>query len=391
MNFLLNLIGISSPSPTRDDTTPSTSNWKPVFEFLEQNTRFFELLESHSPTLDDDHGKNPFCLIKGCVQSGKSQIIHSLCLYSTCVLKRNVLVIVRNFTDDYDQFRRGFEKFLCCYQEFSEHNDDSPDVPHVYYIGDVKRDKNGVLNGHEDMLEDLSSSTNVLIALANHDQLSKINECLDYLETHNHQPLDIILDEVDQLGYSMGDRFAPQLDHLIENYGHAVFGISATLFEPLQSDKFEFKTSRVYYLTPPPNYKGITHIIYHYIQPNDGRLLDDPDLTSFFDAHRHHQPYNINHQYKHPMIALLKTERLITQQDALLASMKKKYAKHYTLVTYNGTCCQLYSLHLQDKKLVLPVCKKKGFLKNGVYTFKPSDIYNVNGFSNKNDLKKYTL
>lgn len=292
MDFLYTLFGVSG-TVSDSLSLPSTAS-SSVIDFLQQKTRLFDLI-SHDPLTD----KKTQCLIKGFVQSGKSRVMYALCLYMTCVLGHNVVVIVRNFMDDYDQFRRGFEKFLLEYRDFcSAGDDDSLDLPHVYYAGDVKRTKNGDLSHHEDFIGDLSTSHNVVIALANHDQLSKFNDCMDHVSNDDdisvHTPFTVIIDEIDQLGYSMGDRFAPQLEHLVSMKADAVFGISATFFEPLQTNTYGFKTNRVCYLKPPPEYKGITHITYHCIEPTDGDLLKDPDLDRFLTHHCDHKPFRIH-------------------------------------------------------------------------------------------------
>jgi len=392
MNFLYDLLGMSK-TPLPDDislgstTTPALKEM--VVNFLRERTRLFELIEDTTLGSDAD---TPHSLIKGCVQSGKSRIIHAICLYTTLVHEQNVLVVVRNFTDDYDQFRRGFEKFLQEYRDFVEDGIDEVDTPNLYYAGDIKRTKEGELNHHEDLLQDLSSGTNVVVALANYDQISKLTDCFDYFDENDpgHKPLQIIIDEIDQLGHAMGDRFGPQLDHVIQNKGNGVVGISATLFQSIQTEKFGFKTSRVFHLTPPPGYKGITDIIYHFIEPTDGNLLNDPDLDRFLETHRTHEPYSIHTHSKHPMIGLIKTERLIAQQDLLFEKITKKYKDDYTVMTYNGTSCKMYSSNLKKERLVLPVCKRKGTYTKGVHTFKNTPLpYVIQYLKNNGGAEKF--
>lgn len=360
MNFLYHLFGGNHP-PSEEDESVVLSDT--VHDFLDKHTRLYELIRAQT---DQENGD--FHLIKGCVQSGKSRIIHALCLHTTCILQTNILVIVRNFTDDYDQFRRGLENFICEYKTCTHHSDE----PNIYYLGDIKRDQNNELKNHEDMVEDLVSSTNVIIALANHDQISKMNDCFEYISQHapSFKKIHVVIDEVDQIGYSMGERLAPQLEHLLETYADRVYGVSATLFEPMQTSKMDFQSNHVYYLKPPLNYKGITDIMYHYIEPSDEDLLKDVDLMRFLDVYRNHEPYHLKHSEKHPWIGMIKTERLICQQDALLCKIKEKYPQDYTVITYNGTSCQMYSPPLQSMKIILPKCRKKGVYKKDIHTFR---------------------
>jgi len=382
MDFLYNLIGnqtvsessdaesvYETASQITDSISPNPKRY--ILDFIKEKTHLFDLVKDdpHNPTLSEpyDHKGIAYTLIKGCVQSGKSRIIHALCLYHTGYLESNVLVMLRNFTDDYDQFQRGFKRFLLEFEEFLESFDtlDMIEIPNIYYAGNIKRRKDNTLFRHEDMLDDISKGANVILSLANHDQLSKINDCLDIVAENNNInfPLYVIIDEIDQIGYSLGDQFSPQFRYLVETNCEAVFGISATLFEPIQSRSLGFDTKNLYYLKPPGDYKGVTDIQYHYIEPSDGDTLNDKDLNDFLNNHKDHKPFQIKDKDEHPMITMIKSERLIAQQDLLMKMIMKTFKKEYTVLTYNGTNCKLYSHHLNKIKIVLPICKKKGMEK----------------------------
>jgi len=342
-----------------------------IIDFLKQKTELFNLILDNS-LVKKNNDDIDYTLIKGCVQSGKSRIIYSLCLYLSCYIKSNIVIILRNFTHDYDQFLRGFQRFVMEFQDYIELNGVFDlEQPNIYYIGNIKRKKDNSLYNHEDMIQDMSNTSNVIVALANSEQLSKINDCIDLLCENNgkNYPLNVIIDEIDQIGYSQGDQFSPQLSYLIKNNTDSLFGISATLFEPLQSNTLGFTTKKIYYLKPSDKYKGIPDIHYHYIEKNDQDILNDQDLHKLLQDHRIHEPFQINHKESHPMILLIKTERLIAQQDKLMLSIKKRYKLDYTVITYNGTNCKLYSYHLKDKKIILPSCKKKGQYKDEMHCF----------------------
>lgn len=382
MNFLYGLLGrgaipdnsgtVSSYETASQISSNDLDPKRYVLEFLQQKTHLFDLLKDDplNPSLSEpyDHKGIAYTLIKGCVQSGKSRIIHALCLYHTGYLGSNVLVMLRNFTDDYDQFQRGFRRFLLEFEEFLESYDtlDILEMPTIYYMGNIKRKKDNTLSRHEDMLEDISNGSNVILSLANHDQLSKLNECLDILAENNkvNFPLYVIIDEIDQIGYSLGDQFSPQFRYLVETNCEAVFGISATLFEPIQSRSLGFTTKNLYYLKPPADYKGVTDIQYHYIETSDKEIVEDKDLDNFLTDHKDHKPFQIKDKDEHPMIMMIKSERLIAQQDLLMAMIRTKFKTEYTVIIYNGTNCKLYSHLLKNTKIILPVCKKKGIEKD---------------------------
>ena len=358
-------------------------------KFLREKTRLFDLFpgdgssgssnssssnssssNSSSSNSSSGEGKNhSSTLIKGAVQSGKSRILFALCLlHGTYQQNANVMVLVRNFTDDYDQFQRNFRAFLDEYSEFLlqqpeiETDDDVLEyLPSFYYMGNVKKIKqNGMLRNHEDLCEDLVKGQCVVIALANDHQTSMMNDCLDIVAaaSSSERELWVMIDEADQLIYSEGDKFTPQLDALLER-SHHVYGISATLYETFYDPNQRFCTDRVFYLTPPPEYKGIDQLAYESIRKTCNGLMEDEDLEQFLQRQCDKEPFWIRSSEKHPMMTLIKTENLITEQDRLLHKIQTRFPKQYTIITYNGTCTKLYSESLCGERIVLPVCRKK--------------------------------
>jgi hypothetical protein len=89
------------------------------------------------------------------------------------------------------------------------------------------------------------------------------------------------------------------------------------------------------------------------------------------------------------MIMMIKTERLIAQQDVLMQIIKNQYKYNYTIITYNGTNCKLYSHSLQDK-IILPICKKKSQYKNNIHSFNNTPLpYVLQYLKNNGGAKKF--
>ena len=327
---------------------------KTIYEFLKNRTALFGLIP-------DDPLKMPYqtSLIKGAVQSGKSRIIHALSLlfYSQ---NHSVLILLRNYTNDYEQFHRGMTDFLQEARDFTGTNARS----NVFYLGNLKRVKNSIL--HQERLMD-DSPHSILIGLANHEQISKLNRCLDIQK----KKLIIIIDEVDQICFSSGRQLNCELDHLIQNYAEHLFGISATLYGPLHVPRFELHTSQIYNLRAPKDYKGINDIRFHFINSSKENLLNDADLDLFLRSNRTHEPFSS----EHPMIALIKTERLISNQDTLLRSIANRYPE-YCIITYNGTCCRLYASKLRSSPCIR-IAKKRSKLDNDIHSFRGVSIAHV--------------
>lgn len=320
------------------------------FDFIKEKTCLFNLSN------DLNINKNKYTLIKGAVQSGKSRIIYALILYYKYYLEENIIILLRNFTNDYEQFYRGLLLFIKEFNDFIQHDNQI----NIHYLGKVCKNKKGFqLKNHEKILYDFKHDNSIFICLSNHDHLLKLNKCIELSNDINYS---IIIDEIDQIFYSNGKLFQPLLHQLIEN-SNKVFGISATLYEPFQDIDEKFKLSNIWYLLPPINYKGILDINYVYINDINKKLQKedsqnflkwDLDLNNFLNKYKQYEPIE-----NHPFIALIKTERLIANQDLLLSKIKEKYKDNYTIIIYNGTFLKLYSPHLINIKIKLPNSRKK--------------------------------
>ncbi|NCA15204.1 MAG: hypothetical protein EBS89_14000, partial [Proteobacteria bacterium] len=328
--------------------------------FLRDHTRIFELIPN-----TPDQQVFPSTLIKGAVQSGKSRIIFGLCLLHSIMNDANVLVIVRNFTDDYDQFQRNFISFLDEYSDFLSHEydieyDDLMEyLPSFYYIGNIKSNQYG-LSRHEEICRKMTEGRCVMIALANDKQIEHFNDCIDLIHNNNVSIKDLyaIIDEADQLIYSESDKFTPQLSFLLEQTKH-YYGVSATIYDAFYDSEKRFNTDRIFYLTPSPKYKGIDKLIFQSIEKTSQNLTMDSDLNRFLAHHSTQSPYQIRHQEKHPMLIMIKTEHLITKQDELMSKIYTRFPQEYTVITYNGTYSKIYSPALVGIRMVLPRCHKK--------------------------------
>ena len=348
--------------------------------FLKTHTRLFEVIDDLS--IFSNNLDTVYTLIKGAVQSGKSEIIHALVLYLTIRYKQNFTIILRNFMDDYDQMDRGLIRFIGLFQNFLiQHNIDDTDtfLPTVYYTGDIIRSKiNTKMCRHESLCQNLAIGGAIVVSLANVDQIIKLNECMDIVQQENTDLIimNVIIDEADQLMHSEGEKFSPQLDQFLLTAKN-VIGISATHYECLHDQKNRFSTDNIYILTPPPNYKGISNIQYQLIDPIDNKVKSskpneflewDKEFENFLNKNSEHEPFSIHTNEKHPMITLIKNERTTTNQHKMLEAISKHpvFGKEYTCIVYNGTEVVLYSHRLIHEKIVLPICRKREIINKSV-------------------------
>lgn len=347
---LWNLMWPSAPSPPEFDSN--------VVRFLKEKTRLFEVL----PTLVERVRTVPtttlYTLIKGLVQSGKAKLSYALLLYLTLEKGHNVGMIFRDMTGDYKQFRYlgGLEPFLREYEDYAKsQGDEDVDVPPIYYMGDVGMNREGFVTNHEGVCVSLASGGTILLALGNASQMIKMNEVLDLvLREGNRMTLSVVIDEADLLMYSEGEVFSPQLDRLLEKSAFA-YDISATVMDILQDPRF--LTAGVFAMTAPEGYKGLRDMGFTEIEPiNDSLKKQTPEaflewdgsLCSFLVDHADHSGFDIHDGETHPMITLLKTERMIRHQDALLDTLVEdsRFKNAYTVIVYNGSDTKLYSSSL---------------------------------------------
>ena len=346
-----------------------------VLQFLQEKTRLFEVVRTIRQMSQEDEDAQ-YSLIRGAIQSGKSRIIHSLVMYFTMVLNENMVVVVRNFTGDYEQLRHGYECFLEEFKEFlgveEEDEEEEMDLTELYYIGNVVRSKKkNKLSKHENLCTALGEGGCCVLTLANVDHLRKIIECVELVkdEEEDCPRFHLVIDEVDQLMYAEGDEFSPLFQHMLKEISFCVFGISGTLFENLQDGRFPIHN--IFDMRPPPHYKGVADIQFETIEKLEvpavksdkpkSFLERDPDMHKFLYASRNHPPvYMGKDKGLHPMILLIKTERFITNQEGLLQTIKDHpvLGESYTVITYNGSQNKVYSPALVGKKMILPVCFK---------------------------------
>lgn len=347
--------------------------------YLKLFTRLYDVISDFSKFNLDGRSKVCYALIKGAIQSGKSSIIHALLLLFTMVYKHNVIVLLRNFTEDYEQMSKGFLLFLEIYQDYvfeQGYTATQNYIPKIYYTGNVHRMKNGKLQQHENLCTDIALQKTVIFTIANHHHLESLNECL---EMAGPGSTTLIVDEVDQLLYTSGDVLSTQLQDLLTKVFN-VFGISATLYEPFNNPLFLFTSHHV--LLPPPNYKGVLDINFNLISKLDSKrkkkypntiLKWDKSLYQYLKMHKNNAPFA-----SQPCITLIKTERLKKKQLELQSQIANHdtFSTAYTVLTYNGESTTLFSSTLCGNQIIL--CNgKKSKLAGQHHVFSKTSIQYV--------------
>ena len=343
-----------------------------VLPFLKEKTRLFEVFPS-----EDLFSKDLRLLIKGAVQSGKSRILYSLILFLTFI-DHHVIVLLRNYFGDYEQFHRGWQNFIQEFQNFSA----GVSVPSTHFLGNITRQKStGKLVRHEKLAADLRSGVGCLtIGLSNGDHVQKFLDCWTSA-SDSDSSLSLLIDEVDQVFYTQGRVLKPLLEELVEKSTHTI-GISATLYEPLHDDLDFFRGSLI--MKPPKNYRGIDSISFRFIEPLEKKTSRDRDLSQFIKRLQHQPLPLLPTGDSHPLIALIKTERLLKKQDVLLEwiASHKSFQEAFTVISYNGSFVKLYSTSLVGQPVRL--VKKRGKQQGKSHLFPNGTIQSALQFLKNN-------
>lgn len=399
--FLQTLTNAVMPVDFEEDKTISSGNEfeeeeevfeddedKTIFSYILDQTpiaRVFGCLDSFDSAekkkkIEEALSPEGFSLIMGYIQSGKSKVLFGASLFLARILRRNVIVVLRDYTSDADQFLFNFKlRFLEAIREEIGSIETTEDIVPVRYAGDLIRPRKGSLLDPTGIRVAMNEGYgSVIVALANQSQLMSLNEILD---TVDEEPPTLFIDEVDDILYSTGG-CGDQMKRLTERSNY-VIGVSATVFDPLHDHRFI--GSRVFLLDPPENYKGVDRFITKTIEPLQSneeyttRLNKDMDLVRVLDSCRNTTIQSGNTD--HPLILLLKNERVISDQMTLLGDIQTMYGIDYVVIVHNGKNTTLLAPRLRhsNQTVRLPTSHKKPIRieENGVYVFNKAQIQDV--------------
>lgn len=320
-----------------------------------------------------------FSMIMGYIQSGKTEILFASTLFLARLLNQNVIVILRDYTGDAEQFlfnlKTRFLEGIRGDMITAGHDIGSvTDVLRVLFAGDIVHHKDESVSDPTHIADALHGGEGVVVvALANDTQILAVNKLLDDV----HSPPFVFIDECDDLMTSTGAR-GDQIKRLTERARH-VIGVSATVFDCLHDDRLA--SSRVYLLPPPTDYKGIDRFVMNTIDEipagdSTSRLDRDPDLVRLLDSNRTTVMSSGGKPY--PMITLIKNERLTADQMGLLRDIRKAYKDDYTVIVYNGKNISLYAPGLPtDGEIRLPSSHRKAKKEEPLLLFRRACVQDV--------------
>lgn len=332
VDFLMRIETNSNEST--DLKTQVQTTLKENIPFFEKNPGIFKDLdidESDSESKSESDFSSPKTkLIAGHVQSGKSAVICGLAVYMVKVLKKPVVIVVRNYTADYKQLASKFDR-NGSFEEF--------DVL-VHYAKDV--------NSNQIFHPNYPAIT---ICLEHQTQLRKL------IESHRNRPeaFCLIADEADAICYKQYDD-RERIAQFTELWSRAqqFIAITATAFDMLYMES-RLDNQSIYQLPVPEFYKGIQHPDFSFgvlpqkfdfnlsnISPSVAKLSDD--MEAFYLDLLDTPTFELDDGY-HPVICLQKTESVIRKQVQSLAALARHpvFGEEFIVMTYNGDGVYLYA------------------------------------------------
>jgi hypothetical protein len=292
--------------------------------------------ECKLPELFDD-GKSE--LYRGHVQSGKSNVMFCLALFSLVAKQKNCVVVLCDLTKDFKQFERGFNLFMSEFCEFLESKGITSFKP-IDVIGSFRIPKT--------LPKKMSEKTCLNVCMANKSQLSKL---LPFLQSRDFT---LIVDEADMIAYSSG-KYGEVLQ-TIQQIAYKTYEVTATSFKCLFSDTSP-SADHIHVLPPPSNYKGVRSVNY----------LSIPEIELFYSC-RLHEPIFEKGTYglteSHPIIILHKTSMLHVDH---METFEYVRTKGFTAILFNSD-----GVWLADKSLpTVPfeIYGRISTIRNGVHVF----------------------
>jgi len=317
-------------------------------------------------------------LIIGFVQSGKSEIMFAMALFVARILRVNVVVALRNYVGDHQQFEYNFKNVFL--EDLRGHlqnlgHDIPGEIISVLSAGNLSRSRSDhSLNDPQNIETTLMTENgSVVIALANDSQLGSLQEIVERVD----RPFVMMIDEMDDTAYGSG-RTHEILRILMDHSAHTI-GVSATVFDPLHDQRF--RASRVRILPPSDDYKGVQDFRKCIISPIPfpstlSRLDRDPDLIRILDHLRTTTLHTSDEQ--HPVMMLLKNERLKRNQNDLMDDLIGRYHNDYAIIVHNSDSTTVYA---PGRRLfVTGVFRRRlheDFDRRGVYHLRRTAIQDV--------------
>ncbi len=343
-----------------------------------------------------------YTLVNGAVQSGKSSVLRCVTLFEimqgqTCV------VILRNFTADYQQMRNGLKLFNAKYQAYMRGRGYKKPKALIktLYGGDITRCE-------EKFVKAFTREPKLIILLANKIQTTRLNELLDEHEEIEH--FSVLIDEIDIHGYpSDTDVCTHEQIQALMKRATSVFGATATCFDVIFQED-DLKNSRLFSLPETRNYRGIPNIIFKKLAEeakSPSRIMEknredydvfesDGNLQKIYYEMAEKRPsWQKDFNSSQPIICLHKTTEN-TEYHSLLFNWfvtDEKLNRAYVAIIFNGNGCRVYHHSLKNKQVLIDGTESSSSEEEqelGIHLFKNTSIQEIyQWFKDNGGAKKF--
>ena len=251
-------------------------------------------------------------VVKGFVQSGKTNfIITASCLFNF-LGNKNIVIIIRNSTDDELQLKTRMN----------------------YFNEEIKI----ALEAEGDFF---SKSKNIFIEIGNSARIKKLSDKLKRLR----KEYVLFVDEVDFMD-SVDTKTTNELTKL-KDKAYCSFGISATIMDPI----LKTEDCNLVILSKPENYKGIESFVTRILSNKNSILTkkisnpitDDDNLESYLEEFSRREPYFVPiYSEYHPVDTLLRVSLALDPNRRLLSHIVKNYPSIPCMFYSGGGSIELY-------------------------------------------------
>lgn len=273
-----------------------------------------------------------YMIVKGYIQSGKTQFMISAAAFFALQGKHSVIVL-RNSEDDKRQLSERVEQI---------------DRDLQAHLGELMGQFDIVAVDSKKMKENcLQGTPKIFVCIGNANPLTKLNQVFD----NSRKSFVTFIDEVDFVD-SLNTEVKNQID-LLRVKSYSVFGVSATILDTAMEENIE--SGNLIMLSKPENYLGL-ETFQHHIIPSDGRfgtkrsdnMLElDPFMRTFLrkfateDLTRE-ENFSLVHNEMHPRNVLIRVTSTKDSNWRLLEYVAQTHPEIPTMFYSGGGCIDLH-------------------------------------------------
>lgn len=318
-------------------------------------------------------------LIKGHMQSGKTWLIISICLYYYLVYRISSIILIQNSIDAMKQFfdrlentRKKYEKKLKTLET---------------RVALINFDR-----GRNTIEKEISNAvtTNRSYIFVSLRSESDIEPLILAIEKTQSKRIVSIFDESDFVDSGAKNISQESLIKL-KLATNVIWNVTATPISSLMKE--EIGVANVYLMPKPKHYKSISEIHFQSVIGNFCSLRDHdpflliPSLQNYIDTFSKSKIYSYGSQY-HPVISLVRVTGIVETILWLGNYIKAKH-KDITVITYNGGNHGIGLYHSSlNEKIKIEDAKKYEF-KNGIHTFLDCHISKIFDFLQERGIENH--